>query len=164
MTEKIQIHDNYSLGLLLGRTYWLESEMELMIQWEAYKKLVGREEADVLFRLASDSAQHKLAIMELSSNLGDFDLDEIAKEIKPETVDFSNMDVSEIFGEILRYENIAQDLYKRMRSLVPKEFVAQIWKGDDPVDYYRTINMLIKAEQTHIDLVKPLVGTVSRIR
>ena len=161
--EKIEIRSLEALGMFLGRIYWMELEMETLIQWDVYVRTIEPELTNVLLRLSHDSISHKEKVKELASNLGDFDLDALSKMLKAVTFDFSNMQVVEMFGEILKYEILAQDLYKKLKSSVPKDFVAEIWKGDDPVDFYRTLNMLVKAEQEHIDLVKPYAGRISRI-
>jgi len=161
--RKIKITSLDELGMFLGRAYWLESEMEQIVQWEAYVRIVESEHHDILFQLSHDSASHRLAIEKLCSNLKGFDLDKVSKNIRPETFDFKNKQIDEMFGEILRYEFLAQDLYTKLKSFVCKDFIAEIWKGDDPVDYYKTLNMLVKAEGEHIELLQPFAGRVSRI-
>jgi len=58
ITEKIEITDLDELGLLIGKAYWIESQFELSIQWEAYMS-VKEKYKDVLFKIAHDSAGHK---------------------------------------------------------------------------------------------------------
>lgn len=159
---EIQIANIEELASILGRAYWIESEMELVIQWEAYMKLPEKFR-DVLFRLSHDSATHKSYLKRLSSNLEKFDLNEATKSMQEKKFDFKGMLDEEIMSEILRYEILSLDLYEKLYQQSSMTFIYKIWKGEEPEDYFKMLYWLIEQEKEHIELVRPLTGKIERI-
>lgn len=68
----------------------------------------------------------------------------------------------EIFTQMLRYELLALDIYTKLHNLTNKEFLKKFWKGKNIDEYYNKLKWLIKEEERHRDLIKPLAGKVAR--
>ena len=68
----------------------------------------------------------------------------------------------EIFTQMLRYELLALDIDTKLYNLTNKEFLKKIWKGKNIDDYYNKLKWLVKEEERHRDLIKPLAEKILR--
>ena len=50
---------------LLGKAYWLESQFENIMQWQAYMSIKNDSYRNVLFQLSHDSEKHKGVLLQL---------------------------------------------------------------------------------------------------
>lgn len=71
---------------------------------------------------------------------------------------------SEIFTEILKYEYLAKDIYTRIREYTSEDLIEEVWKKDDPEEFFTTFKYLIEQEEEHEEIVKPEAGKISRIK
>lgn len=159
----IRIADIEELGQYLTRAYWIESEMEIVVQWEAYMVL-PETYRDVLFRLSHDSAAHKTYLKRISSKLEGFDLEESIKKMSDRKFEFKGLIDEEIMAEILKFEYLSLDLYEKLYQHSSMKYIYKTWTCEDPEDYFKTLYWLIEQEKKHIELVKPLAGRIERIK
>lgn len=159
----IEIKDSKELFSLFGKIYWIETQLELASQWEAYFMVKEQKHRDIIFRISHDSEAHKSIIELLSKNLEGIDLARSTEEMKVEGFKFRKLHVEEVMAEIMRYEEVAKDMYSRMYSHTSKELIKKIWKGDNPDKYFRLMKWLITQEKAHIQLLQPYAGQIERI-
>lgn len=151
------------LGALLGKVYWVESQLELSSQWEAYMEPKMEKYREIIFQISHDSEGHKSMLKKTCSNIEGIDIIKAAKEIKDKEFNFRRLKPVEILAEILKYEFLALDLYTKIHSFTDKEAIKEIWKGEDPEDYFKNFKWLMNQEKGHIKLLKPHVGRIERI-
>jgi len=159
---EIKIKDLDELSSILGRAYWVESQLELSTQWEAYM-IVGEKYRDVLFSISHDSETHKSLLKKLFSKIEGLVLEEATKDFKGKEFDPKGLHDEEILTEILKMELLALDMYKRLRSHSDSDFIRKNWKGKNPNFYFNRLEWLIKEEKRHIELLKPYSGKIERI-
>jgi hypothetical protein len=154
----IEINTLEELQTLFEKAYLIEYNFELTMEWDAY---INAEEQNkhLLFTLAHDSEGHKTLIKELSKKIEGIKLDKELDSKKPQ-FDFSQMIDEAIFNQLIKYENLALDIYTRIHDLTNKEFIKKHWKGDDYNEYFNKFEWLMQEEKKHVKLIKDLIGEV----
>jgi hypothetical protein len=56
---------------LLGKAYWLETQFENIMQWQAYMSVKNDSYRNMLFQLSHDSEKHKEIIVQLITHFED---------------------------------------------------------------------------------------------
>jgi len=156
----IDISNKEELQLLFGKALWMESKLELALQWEAYMNM-GEKYRDLLFTIAHDSESHSIVLREICSNIEGLDLQKEIEVFDSKEFDLSKMIDEENFTQMLRYELLALDIYTKLNNLTNRKFLEKIWKGKNIDEYYNKLKWLVKEEERHRDLIKPLVGRVA---
>lgn len=161
MNMSIEINNIEELQTLFEKAYLIESNFELTMEWDAY---INAEEQNknLLFTLAHDSEGHKNLIKELSTKIEGINFDKELDPIKPQ-FDFSHMIDEAIFTQLIKYENLALDIYTRIHDLTNKEFIKNHWKGDNWSEFFSKFEWLIQEEKKHIMLIKDLIGDVKLV-
>ncbi len=151
----ITIESIDELESLLARAYWIESEFEEVTQWEAYAS-VDDKYRNLLFELSHDSEDHKRELKNLISNLEGLDLETIKQDIRARNnVGFKKRTQDlEILYEVYKNDKLALDLYQKIHSKTSKEFIENVWGGEDPDDFFETFSELIKEEKRHTAKLK----------
>jgi rubrerythrin len=163
-TEAIAvITDLMELQLLLGRVYWVESQLENSSQWEAYRVAKTKEYKDILFKISHDSHEHKRRLEKINSNLDGPDLQELSEKFKGMEYNFRLMKDEEIAREVMKNEALVLDLYKRIFASTNRDFLKEIWMGVEPEDYFKDLKWLIAQEEGHLHLLEKYSGKVQRI-
>jgi hypothetical protein len=160
MTIKISTIDE--LNSVLGRAYFVESQLELSIQWEAYM-VVKNKYRDVLFTISHDSEIHKSMLKKMFAKIEGMDLEEALKEFKGKEFDPKGLHDEEILTEVMKKELLALDIYKRLHDFSSNDFIKIIWKGRDHETYFKNLKWLMKQEEKHIEILKPYSGQIERI-
>ena len=164
LVKDIKVENVEELESLFGRAYWIESEFEQSFQWQAYTAL-SEEYRDIVFRLSHDSEGHKAVLTDIIQNLNDVSMDRIKENQKQRDFQFkSNWQDSEIFTEILKYEFLVKDIYKRIKNHTSEELIKDIWDGKNLDEFFLTMKYLIEQEDKHVNLIKPHAGNIKRIR
>jgi hypothetical protein len=158
----IKIKDFDELKSIFGRAYWVESKLELMVEWEAYM-IVKDKYRDVLFTISHDSETHKSLLKKISSKIEGLNLEKITADYGGKDFNPKGLYDEEIINEILKLEMLALDIYTRLRSYSDRGFIKNIWKGKNPDYYFNKLEWLIKEEKKHIELLKPFTGKIERI-
>jgi hypothetical protein len=159
---KIQIATIDELSSVLGRAYFVETQLELSIQWEAYM-IVKNKYRDVLFTISHDSEIHKSLLKKMFDKIEGMDLAEALKEFVGKEFNPKNLHDEEILTEVMKYELLALDIYKRLHDFTSHDFIKKIWKGKDPKTYFKNLRWLMKQEERHIEILKPYSGQIERI-
>jgi rubrerythrin len=157
------ISDLMELQLLLGRVYWVETQLENSSQWEAYRVAKTQEYKDILFKISHDSQEHKRRLEKINSNLEGPDLQELSQNFKGMEYNFKLMKDEEIAREVMKNEALVLDLYKRIFAATNRDFLKDIWMGAEPEDYFRGLKWLIAQEEGHLQLLEKYSGKVQRI-
>ena len=123
---------------------------------------MGEKHRDLLFTIAHNSETHSIVLIELCSNIEGIDLNKENEAFDIKDFNLTKMIDEEIFTEMLRYELLALDIYSKLNNLTNKEFLKKIWKGKNIDEYYNKLKWLVKKEERHRDLIKPLAGRVAR--
>ena len=158
----IKIKDFDELKSIFGRAYWVESKLELMVEWEAY--MIAKDKyRDTLFTISHDSETHKSLLKKISSKIEGLNLEKITADYGGKDFNPKGLYDEEIINEILKLEMLALDIYTRLRSYSDRGFIKSIWKGKNPDYYFNKLEWLIKEEKKHIELLKPFTGKIERI-
>lgn len=158
----VQISSLEELCSILGRAYWVESQLELSIQWEAYM-VVKNKYRDVLFTISHESEIHKSLVKKMASKIEGFVLEEAIREFKEKVFNPRGLHDEEILAEILNKELLALDIYTRLHSYTGHDFIKKVWMGKNHETYFSNLGWLIKQEKNHIELLKPFTGKMERI-
>lgn len=150
---------------LLGKAYWLESQFENIMQWQAYMSVKNDAYRDVLFQLSHDSEKHKGIILQLITHF-----EEVTAEILEDHSGMAEKEFDlkgkwdeEIITELLKNEYLALDVYTKLYTYTDKEFIKKIWKGSDSELFFKQLEFLMNEEKKHINLLTPLAGKLERI-
>ncbi len=160
---KIEINTIEELTSIIGKAYWMESQLELVGQWEAYMVAKKDKYRDILFRISHDSEGHKILLKRIASNIEKLDLEKALESYKEKKFDFRRLHDEEIIAELLKNEMIVLDHYEKLKSFVGKDFMELVWKGERYQDFFEDMNWLIAQERAHVGLLKPHAGRIERI-
>jgi hypothetical protein len=150
---------------LLGKAYWLETHFENIMQWQAYMTVKDDSYRNVLFTLSHDSEKHKGIIIQLISNFEGISTKTLEEHsgMKDKEFNLKGKWDEEIITELLKNEHLALDVYTKLHMYTDKEFIKRIWKGENSELFFKQLEFLIKEENKHINLLKPLAGKLERI-
>jgi rubrerythrin len=150
---------------LLGKAYWLETQFENIMQWQAYMSVKNDSYHNVLFQLSHDSEKHKGILVQLITHFEDVTtetLEEHSGMFKKE-FDLKGKWDEEIITELLKNEYLALDVYTKLHSYTDKDFIKKMWKGTNSDLFFKQLEFLINEEKKHINLLTPLAGKLERI-
>jgi hypothetical protein len=150
---------------LLGKAYWLETQFENIMQWQAYMTIKKDSYRNVLFQLSHDSEKHKGILTQLITNFEDITtktLEDHSGMMKKE-FDLKGKWDEEIITELLKNEYLALDVYTKLYMYTDKEFIEKTWRGENPNEFFKHMEFLINEEKKHIHLLTPLAGKLERI-
>ncbi len=150
---------------LLGKAYWLETQFENIMQWQAYMTIKKDTYRTVLFQLSHDSEKHKGILTQLITNFDDITpktLEDHAGMTHKE-FDLKGKWDEEILTELLKNEYLALDIYTKLHMYTDKEFIQKIWKGNNSEQFFKHMEFLMNEEKKHINLLTPLAGKLERI-
>lgn len=161
---KIEIRTIDELNSLFGKAYWIESQMELTSQWEAY--IIARKEEirNILFKISHDSESHRIFLKRMASKIEGLEIEKAAKAVKLDKFDFKRFTDEEILTELLRNEYLMLDIYQKIHSFSGKDFIKEVWKGESPTEYFSNLKWLIGQESSHIALLRPFAGRIERVK
>lgn len=163
--NNLKITTNDEFLSLLGKAFWLETQFENIMQWQAYLTIKKEIYRNVLFQLSHDSEKHKRILTELITHFEDVTtktLEEYAGMMKKE-LDLKGKWDEEIITELLKNEYLALDVYTKLHMYTDREFIKKIWKGSSSNQFYTHMEFLINEEKKHINLLTPLAGKLERI-
>ncbi len=161
----IVIEDIEELESLLSRAYWIEEDFEQMALWDGFTS-VDEKYRDILFRLSHDSEKHKIMLKKVIKNIKGIDMESIkqnTKESNRSKVKRSMID-EDLLGEISKNDTLALEIYTNNHKYTSREFINDVWLGESDDDFFKTFRTLIDQEKKHINLLKPYVGKLTRIR
>ena len=159
---KIQISTIDELSSILGRAYFVETQLELSIQWEAYM-VVKNKYRDVLFTISHDSEIHKSLVKKMFDKIEGMDLEVALKEFVGKEFNPKGLHDEEILTEIMKKELLALDVYKRLHDYSSHDFIKKLWKGKSHETYFKNLKWLMKQEVRHFEILKPYSGQIERI-
>lgn len=164
LTKDIEITDIDELKSLLDRAYWIEGEFEQSFQWEAYSH-IQEKHRDLIFKLSHDSQGHKSLLKKLINNIDGISIEDVENSKTGKEFQYRpRWEDSEVFGELLKYEFLAKDIYSRIKEHTSEKLIDDIWMGDNSEEFFKAMEYLIEEEQKHIDLVRPHAGSIQRIK
>ncbi|MEF8836085.1 MAG: hypothetical protein V5A76_08020, partial [Candidatus Thermoplasmatota archaeon] len=140
---------------LLARAYWIESEFENVVQWEAYAS-VDDKYKDLLFELSHESEGHKADLKELISNIKGLDFKTVKEDSRArDKAQFEKQtkDVK-ILYEVYKNDKLAFDLYQKIHSNTSKELIKDVWEGLDSDEFFEILSNLIQEEKRHTARLK----------
>ena len=144
------------LNSILGKAFWIESQMENLHHWMGYFVAADRYK-DLLFRLSQESEEHKGILVKLSENMDGIRLKDAALEQSKFQFDFKGMSDEEILRTILKNDELARDIYQRIHIKTDRELITRIWRIGDPGEFYKTIESLIKGEIEHVKAIQAVL-------
>jgi len=150
---------------LLGKAYWLETQFENILQWQAYMTVKNENYRGALFTLSHDSEKHKMILTQLITNFEGITAEtlERAAGMKQKDFDLKGKWDEEIITELLKNEYLALDIYTKLFMYTDRNFLQNIWKGEKPDLFFKQLEYLMKEEKKHINLLTPLAGRLERI-
>jgi len=150
---------------LLGKAYWLETQFENIMQWQAYMTIKNDSYRNALFQISHDSEKHRTILTQLIKNFKDVTVNTIEDyaSLKEKDMDFKGKWDEEIITELLKNEHLVLDIYTKLHTYTDKEFLQKIWKGSSSDQFFKHLEFLKKEEEKHILLLTPLAGKLERI-
>jgi hypothetical protein len=150
---------------LLGKAYWLETQFENVMQWQAYMTVKNENYRSVLFTLSHDSEKHKQIITQFVENMEGITTKMLEEHagMKEKEFDLKGKWDEEIITELLKNEHLALDVYTKLYMHTDKEFIKKMWKTEESGQFFNQLEFLIKEEKKHISLLTPLAGKLERI-
>jgi len=150
---------------LLGKAYWLETQFETIMQWQAYMNVKNESYRNALFTLSHDSEKHKgiiLKFIEHFEGVSSATLEDRAG-LKQKEFDLKGKWDEEIIAELLKNEYLALDVYTKLYLYTDKELIKKLWNGGQPQEFFTQLEFLMKEEKKHINILTPLAGKLERI-
>lgn len=150
---------------LLGKAYWLETQFENIMQWQAYMTVKNESYRNALFTLSHDSEKHKAIILQFIEKFEGVTTTTLEEHagLKQKEFDLKGKWDEEIITELLKNEFLALDVYTKLYMHTDREFIKKIWKGTNPEEFFTQLEFLIKEEKKHINILTPLAGKLERI-
>ncbi len=150
---------------LFGKAYWLESQFENIMQWQAYMTIKNDSYRNALFQISHDSEKHKAILSQLITNFKDVTTKNLEEHagLKDKEFDLRGKWDEEIISELLKNEYLALDVYTKLYMHTDKEFIKKMWKAKNSETFFKQLEFLMKEEKKHIALLTPLAGKLERI-
>ena len=159
------VQTSSELFSILAYLYWCESMVEPLMLWEAYREVDKKEARTVLFKILVASEEQNNRLRLLFKQLDEFDVDEtiakhnyIQKEFK-----FKDASYDRIFSVIVKNKNFLFHLYNDIFYQTDHELIQEIWKGDNPDDYFDVLQSIIDKKKQQIEMLQPFLGKMERI-
>ncbi len=160
---KITLRDEFFS--LLGKAFWLETQFENSMQWQAYMNVKNDSYRSALFQISHDSEKHKGIILSLIIHFEGITpktLEEYAG-MKEKEFDLKGKWDEEIITELLKNEHLALDVYTKLYQHTDRELLQKIWKGENHNLFFIQLEYLMNEEKKHIKLLTPLAGKLERV-
>ncbi|MFP4005698.1 MAG: response regulator [Candidatus Hadarchaeia archaeon] len=142
-----------ALDRFLGYAYWSESQLERSNFWNVYKKMDKYQ--DVIFEIASGSAEHKSLLEKIGENLEGIELEGDGPSESGE-INLENKTADEILSDLLEREKFKRDVYKKLLSSTNTELISEIWQGNDPEEYFEILEKLVQGKNKNIEMFKQI--------
>ncbi|AKB85762.1 hypothetical protein [Methanococcoides methylutens] len=157
-----KINQKEILALTLQRMYWIETEMEQLVTWEARIELEG-EHKEALEILSNDSDKHAL-ILEKWLNIANIELPRSApRGIPQKGFDFYRTNVFEMFSEIRKYEILARNTYHSITSAEPKVLEETFPDEEQRGEFIKDMKHLVAEEERHKRICDDKIGGFTRV-
>ncbi|WP_440953511.1 hypothetical protein [Methanococcoides sp. FTZ1] len=157
-----KINQKEILALNLQRMYWIETEMEQLVTWEAKIELEG-EHKEALETLSNDSDNHAL-ILEKWLNIANIDLPKSPpRGIPLKGFDFNRINVFEMFSEIRKYEILARDTYHSITSAEPNVLEEAFPDEENREEFIKDMKHLVAEEERHKRICDEKIGGFARV-
>lgn len=147
------------LEFLIHRSWEIEKNFELLSIWKGVLS-VGSTNRKTILKLAKDSQKHKLDLEKLLEILN---LEYPKMEIPSQSFDFENMLDIEILQKIIKNDETVLDLYCEIFEKTDPKLITYLSKEKNTDFFFNIFNKLIEDEKRHVNLVKSITGTITRI-
>ena len=148
------------LQFLLHRSWEIEKNFESMSVWKGFVSVDSTYRKTIL-TLARDSHKHRLDLEKLLKTLN---LESPTTEVPAQTFDFEGMLDVEVLQKIVRHDETAADLYTELAEKTDPKLIASL-SGAKNVDFfYETLKQLAEDENRHVNMVRNITGTITRIQ
>jgi len=156
------INNKQILASQLQRMYWIESEMEQLGTWEARVELMD-ENIQALEVLSHDSDRHWLTLEKWLTKTNIEVPQSRPKGIPEHTFDFEGLAGPDMFSKILKYEILAENVYKDVKNTEPSIIAELIPDENDRNEFLDDIEQLINDEGKHADICKKQIGGFAKV-
>lgn len=150
------------LFLQLQRMYWIETQMEQLIEWEAKIELQWDYSKD-LGSLSHDSDRHGLLLETWMEKLGVPLPTEPPKGLPTKLFDFKDSGYQAIFSEIMKFEIFSRDTYNSIAQLDDEILDGIFDKKEDRIEFQHMMSYLVSEEERHREICDKKVGGYSTI-
>ena len=148
------------LQFLLNRSWEIEKNFESLSVWKGFVSVDSTYRMTVL-TLARESHKHRLDLEKLLETLN---LEPPTNELLGETFNFEGMLDVEMLQKIVRHDETVADLYTELAEKTDPKLVAYL-SGAENVDFfYKTLKQLAEDEKRHVNMVRAITGTITRIQ
>lgn len=150
------------LFLYLQRMYWMETQMEQVLEWEAKLELQG-EFSDALDILFSDSDRHAIVLEKWMKKLNIELPKKAPRGISNKIFDFKAESHYEIFSEIMKYEIFARDTYNSIAN-TEESLLKEIFLEDEVrKQFLEAMNYLASEEEKHRSICAEKVDSIIKL-
>jgi rubrerythrin len=148
------------LEFLLHRSWEIEKNFELLSIWKGFLS-VGPIHRKIILKLAKESQKHKLDLEKLLEKLN---LEYPKIEIPSQSFDFENMLDIEILQRIIKNDEAVLDLYIEIIEKTDTKLITSLSGAKNTDFFFNIFTRLIEDEKGHINIVKKITGTITRIQ
>jgi hypothetical protein len=150
---------------LLSKAYWLETQFENIMQWQAYITVKNETYRNALFIISHDSEKHKGILLQFVENLEGISRQDVEEQagLKQKEFDLKGKWDEEIITELLKNEHLVLDVYTKLHMYIDTELIQKMWKGKHPEEFFTQLEFLMREEKKHINILTPLAGKLERI-
>ncbi len=148
------------LEFLIHRSWEIEKNFELLSIWEGFVS-VGVIHRKTLLKLAKDSQKHKLDLEKLFEILN---LEYPKIMIPRQSFDFENMLDIEILQKIIKNDEAVLDLYSEIFEKTDPKLIASLSGRKNTDFFFNIFDKLIEDEKRHVNIVRTITGTITRIQ
>jgi len=159
----MEIRTVEELHKLVSKALEIETSYETIAQWEGYVAVNNPLYRETLFQLISESEKHKNMVQTM--------LDMIilpkgyqAPSLHQQTFDFRGKSEFDVMLELMRYEQLAFDLYCTVKRSVESTNLEGWIRPEDRASFMKMLDELIRDESEHKEIVTKHVGRVKMIR
>jgi hypothetical protein len=159
----MQIKNAEELHKLLTKAYQIETQYETLVEWEGYVMVTNPKYRETLFELISESEKHGAMVIAL------IDMVILPKEysappLHKSTFDFSAKSEFDIMLDLMKYEQLAFDLYSAIREAVLGSDLRGCIRPENMGSFVAILDELIRDESDHKARISTHVGRVTMIK
>ncbi|HER45658.1 MAG TPA: hypothetical protein ENO12_02465 [Thermoplasmatales archaeon] len=127
---------------LLGKAYWLETQFENIMQWQAYMTIKNDSYRNALFQISHDSEKHRTILTQLIKNFKDVTVNTIEDyaSLKEKDMDFKGKWDEEIITELLKNEHLVLDIYTKLHTYTDKNSYKRYGKEVPLTSFLNTLS------------------------
>jgi len=149
----------------LEQLYWMETQLEFLKEKTASFYIHNPQYQKIITKISNDSRKYREILENIIKNLKGIDLFWLREKTghMETAINFNGLSSEEeIMRDILDEERKALHYYKQVYDETDKQFIRDIWTGDDKTRFFERISFLISEEHKHIGWLESIQSEVQQ--